>query len=434
MKNSVPIKYKKLSGIYCIKNLTNQKKYIGSTTHFQKRFSKHLFELKNGYHPSLHLQNSYEKYGSNSFEFTVVEIISKNIQNFEPKLLRTENKYIKYFKSNDKRFGYNLRISAESNFGITHSPKAKTRIKGKKLSEETKKRMSLSRQGIKHHSAKLTVKDVKLIKVLISQGYRNINIAQYFKINKSVVNDIKNNGSWSSVKITEEDINDFKNAEMNIPKQSRLNNNQVLTIKFLIEKNISNCLIARYCETDPKKIADIKVGKTYKHVNLDSGTFNELNDNFNFKYLEVLEKEKIEKQRLVNKEKALKGSKNPTSKLTEKEVLEIKKLIIQNRKLNEIAKLYNVTTDCISKIKSGDNWVHITGFEKTRTGILRGKKHPNFKHSDKTVIKIISLSKRGLSTKEICKQLDLEKTFVNRVKSGKIRNNITGIKPAANNV
>ncbi|MBK6373188.1 MAG: GIY-YIG nuclease family protein [Saprospiraceae bacterium] len=46
MISTLNIENKKLSGIYCIENLIDSKKYIGSTTNFQKRYSKHLFELK----------------------------------------------------------------------------------------------------------------------------------------------------------------------------------------------------------------------------------------------------------------------------------------------------------------------------------------------------------------------------------------------------
>ena len=48
MQNLVSKEYKKLSGIYCIENQIDFKKYIGSTTSFQKRFTKHLFELEHG--------------------------------------------------------------------------------------------------------------------------------------------------------------------------------------------------------------------------------------------------------------------------------------------------------------------------------------------------------------------------------------------------
>ena len=83
---------------------------------------------------------------------------------------------------------------------------------------------------------------------------------------------------------------------------------------------------------------------------------------------------------------------------------------------------------CIYKIKSGDNWSHLTGFTVQRSGPAKGAAHHNFKHSDAVVLQIIALAAEGKTTKEITSLLSLEKTFVNRVRSGKARNDITQVK------
>lgn len=44
--------------IYMILNLKNGKKYIGSATNFQRRKTKHLYQLKNNKHHSISLQQS----------------------------------------------------------------------------------------------------------------------------------------------------------------------------------------------------------------------------------------------------------------------------------------------------------------------------------------------------------------------------------------
>ncbi|MCF8374047.1 MAG: GIY-YIG nuclease family protein [Bacteroidales bacterium] len=422
------IENKKLSGIYCIENLIDSKKYIGSTTCFQKRYSKHLFELKNGLHSSLHLQQSYLKYGANNFQFYIIELIDKGTPDFEEILLNTENQYIEKFESNNKQYGYNLRISAFSNYGIKHSLSAKTRIKGKKLSASTKEKMSFARQGEKHPKAKLTKETVKGIKILLEKGIRNTNIARFLNVNKSAINDIKNDNKWQSVVPTKREIDSFDVNSLDLKAQSRLNDSQVLMVKFLLRKGIPNYIIADYCNLSQRNVTEIKNGKTYLQVDLNEQVYNELLVEFNFKQIEYLAKEHQDSRRIINKEKALVGELNPSSKLTNENVLEIKKMIDSGLNLQKISNIFNVTIDCIAKIKSGNNWSHLTGIRKQRTGLLKGSKHPNFKHSDKIVLKIIDLTNRGLTTKEICKELAIEKSFVNRVKSGKTRSEITGIK------
>ena len=62
-------------GIYCIVNTIDGKRYIGSTKCFRIRFSKHKSDLRKKKHHSLLLQRSWDKHGSNSFEFKILEEI-----------------------------------------------------------------------------------------------------------------------------------------------------------------------------------------------------------------------------------------------------------------------------------------------------------------------------------------------------------------------
>jgi hypothetical protein len=116
---------------------------------------------------------------------------------FLQRLLAIENELIIRHHANNNQFGYNLRISANSNYRISHSEDALTRVKGMKLSKATRQKMSASRTGEKHHSTTINEKITKEIKMLIMLGYRNQNIASHFGISKSIVNDVKNNRSWN---------------------------------------------------------------------------------------------------------------------------------------------------------------------------------------------------------------------------------------------
>ena len=64
---------KELSGIYCILNTVNNKFYIGSSKNCDDRFSKHLSSLRGNYHANSYLQNSFNKYGEESFKMFVLE-------------------------------------------------------------------------------------------------------------------------------------------------------------------------------------------------------------------------------------------------------------------------------------------------------------------------------------------------------------------------
>lgn len=61
--------YYNIPGIYCIENTINNHKYIGGSKNLYKRFLDHMSALKRGNHENEHLQNAYNKYGSENFVF-----------------------------------------------------------------------------------------------------------------------------------------------------------------------------------------------------------------------------------------------------------------------------------------------------------------------------------------------------------------------------
>ena len=64
----------KVSGIYCIENITNHKTYIGSSKNIYQRLLKHFALLRHNKHQNAHLQNAWNKYGENSFRWFILEL------------------------------------------------------------------------------------------------------------------------------------------------------------------------------------------------------------------------------------------------------------------------------------------------------------------------------------------------------------------------
>ncbi len=158
--------YQNESGIYIIKNLVNNKIYVGQTTmKFIKRFWHHRWMLTNNKHDNEHLQKAWNKYGSNNFEFSVVYVRQNN-----ECLNSKEIEYIKQY--NSIKNGYNIQ-SGGNVILCEYIPASSCKrvgeinrkhLLGSKLSEKTKMKMSKSRQGSKNGFAKLTEQDVLQIK------------------------------------------------------------------------------------------------------------------------------------------------------------------------------------------------------------------------------------------------------------------------------
>ena len=75
---------KNKSGIYCILNIQNNKKYIGSSKNIWQRLQKHFSLLRKNKHENIILQNSFNKNGEDSFIcFCLREHVLENLTYLE---------------------------------------------------------------------------------------------------------------------------------------------------------------------------------------------------------------------------------------------------------------------------------------------------------------------------------------------------------------
>jgi group I intron endonuclease len=86
---NIPQEQAKLSGIYVIRNTTNNKIYVGSAVNLQNRFWIHFSRLRANNHINKHLQASFNKNGENSFTFNLLEIVED-----KDELINREQHYI----------------------------------------------------------------------------------------------------------------------------------------------------------------------------------------------------------------------------------------------------------------------------------------------------------------------------------------------------
>ena len=98
----------KISGIYCIENKITNMVYIGLSKNINNRWKEHKYRLNRNIHPNNKLQNAWNKYGEESFEFFVLEKCDKNI------IYEREKYWIQQYKSYDRNLGYNLSTGGEN--------------------------------------------------------------------------------------------------------------------------------------------------------------------------------------------------------------------------------------------------------------------------------------------------------------------------------
>ena len=98
-----------ICGIYEIKNIVNNKVYIGQSRNIHKRWNSHINELRNNKHHNYHLQQSWNKYGEENFQFSLLNVCE------EHELNQLEAEHISLANAMDSDYGYNIRYVDEDN-------------------------------------------------------------------------------------------------------------------------------------------------------------------------------------------------------------------------------------------------------------------------------------------------------------------------------
>lgn len=89
-------------GIYKITNLKNGKVYIGQSVSVEARLNSHRRELRKNNHVNVWLQDDYNIYGEDSFNFELIYGCRSVYLN------QAEKYYIEKYNSTDRDFGYNI--------------------------------------------------------------------------------------------------------------------------------------------------------------------------------------------------------------------------------------------------------------------------------------------------------------------------------------
>lgn len=135
------------AGIYQIRNISNGKRYVGSSVDLKRRQRDHFGKLRNNSHYNPILQNAFNKHGEESFVFEVLEFTGRD----ETRTI--EQKYI-----DSGEFDYNISGVASGGFDFKNHPdreeiyakRNQSRI-GSKRTKASRKRMSEAQSGERNH-------------------------------------------------------------------------------------------------------------------------------------------------------------------------------------------------------------------------------------------------------------------------------------------
>lgn len=231
-------------GIYLITNKVNGKKYIGQSVNIERRFSEHLrsgqpekYSHKNERDINTPIHTAMQKYGVQNFSLTILEECEKN------QLDEKEKYWISYYKSNEKQFGYNILLGGQANFSL---------------------------KGEQHSQAKLSQKEVDIIKDLLKNSNKNLNdiLLLFPFISKSTLSMINQGKTW----IDENEEYPLRKLEMarrgSANGRAKFSEEQVMEIRKKYSLGVSPSeLYSEYSKiASQSAISAILYGKTFKHL------------------------------------------------------------------------------------------------------------------------------------------------------------------------
>jgi len=120
------------------------------------------------------------------------------------------------------------------------------------------------------------------------------------------------------------------------------------------------------------------------------------------------------------KGRSAKGERNPKARLTNEEVLRIRKLHHSGVPLKELASLFNVHRGVIYKIVRRRTWTHIQGPISTRSREeMKGEGNPNAKLEKAKVIQIREKHYKGVQIKELANEFGVSRDAIYRIVTGR---------------
>jgi group I intron endonuclease len=138
-------------GIYMIHCSGNGSVYIGKTNNFNDRFKTHRSKLRlNKNDPNTHIQNTYNKYGEDSFSYT--PLVSSGTEIFRIQLEQYWSDLMIDSLGRDKVMNKGECVESPM-LGKSHTDEARQKIssksKGRKHTEEARARISNTKTGKK---------------------------------------------------------------------------------------------------------------------------------------------------------------------------------------------------------------------------------------------------------------------------------------------
>jgi group I intron endonuclease len=256
------VKPEPISGVYAIRNIVNDKRYIGSSCDIKLRWRKHKDDLRRGDHVNIRLRRAYSKYGIENLSFEIIEVVT------DPKMVHVREQYwIDYYNSHKPTIGYNMSHSAYGGAG-------------ERLSEEHKAKVSASLIG-NWCTWGRKLSDIQVVEIMerfVSTMDSKDAIAKDYNVNKESLSDILKRKTYRNVEVPQHILDKLPEALKvsrrltgSNNKKSKLSDIDCEEIRKLYASGTNTFVgIAKIYNVSKAAIAGVVKNKTYKTSDTDN--------------------------------------------------------------------------------------------------------------------------------------------------------------------
>jgi group I intron endonuclease len=171
-------------GVYCIENIINNKKYIGYSINIERRWNRHINDLRKNKHDNSCLQNAWNKYREGNFVFSILGEFPKEL------LKEKEVYYIRKYNTNNRLYGYNLTAGHDGSGSLSeeHKDKIAKAARNRKLNRTN--RLTSKYLGVvyvkRKHRVKRWCAEISSNKKLYGIGYYYTEVEAALAYNENV--------------------------------------------------------------------------------------------------------------------------------------------------------------------------------------------------------------------------------------------------------
>lgn len=233
-----------MRGIYAIWHRASSKAYVGSSISIKQRWADHRKALRARAHHSPKLQNAWNKYGPEAFEFVVLESVLL-LEDLVPR----EQHWMD--RLNAHGAGYNIRPNAANMLGFRHSQSTKEKCRAANLGrpmpdhvKETLRKANTGRTLSDEHVAKIAAGSRRkhspesVAKVVAA----HLGAKRSDEARQRMSDAMKGKRNWLGRKhsdATKQRISEAKSGKSPRPAHTKLTDQNVLTMRRLYVEGVT---------------------------------------------------------------------------------------------------------------------------------------------------------------------------------------------------